>query len=133
MGARTISRLTRPNLISNAFPPPVESNPERQRAGTVDEIAAGIAAALNVSGEGRSEEDIRHLIEAKMAELNMKQEDLPDDYFADCPGEVKKAMEGHGGRLEALERKAKVTEALVYEISNDLYKNSIRVVPKPRV
>ena len=42
-------------------------------------------------------------------------------------------MEGHGERLEALERKTKVTEALVYEISYDPYKNGIRVVPKPRV
>ena len=55
--------------------------------------------------------------------------DMENDYFADFPGDLKKLAT----RVEALERKGKMMDALIYEIANDLYKNTIQIVPRPRV
>jgi hypothetical protein len=111
-------------------------NPKRMRTVTHDDIALMVATATSGANEGRSTEELAALIAQKMKEkLNeesVKSEDAEeeiDDRFADVPGQIT----GLQRRMDAMELRTKVNEKIMHEIATDLYKSTVRIMPKPRV
>ena len=102
---------------------------KRPRVATVDDVIEASMAAVGAAGEGRSEPELRTFLSEKLKESAKKakkedNDELPDDSFADS---------NITERLTALELRQNVVEAVVYEISTDLYKNTIRIMPKARI
>ena len=107
---------------------------KRARSATVQDMAVVGAAAAAAATEGNSADKIQEMIAAKLGELGVTGVDAsPNEEFHDFVIGNSEDMKELRDRCEALEARATVTEAVVFEIATDLYKNSVRVTPKPRV
>ena len=107
---------------------------KRARSATVQDMAVVGAEAAAAATEGNFADKIQEMIAAKLEELGVTGVDAsPNEEFRDFVIGSSEDMKELRDRCEALEARATVTEAVVFEIATDLYKNSVRVTPKPRV
>ena len=112
-------------------------NPKRLRTVTHDDVALMVATAASGANEGWSTEELAALIAQRMKEkMNGAEsagfEDAEEeihDSFADIPGQIM----GLQQRMDAMELRTKVNEKIIHEIATDLYKSTVRIMPKPRV
>ena len=111
----------------------MQSEAKRARAATIQDMAIAGAVAATAAAEGVAPDKVQEMIQQKLEEMGISGAETTEDAFAEFLIDNTADMKELKSRCDALEARATITEAIVYEISNDLYKNTVRITPKPRV